>query len=54
MGDHGKQEVAGALHGWRAALTIGGGEAEREAGGRRRGDLSAISENSRDPTIKLK
>ena len=47
-----KQEVACGLPRRRAALlSAGGGEAERERGGRRRVDLFAKSENSSDPTV---
>ena len=46
----GKQELACGPPQRRAALNCTGGrEAEREGGGRRRVDLFANSENSRDP-----
>ena len=50
-----KQEVACGLPRRRAApLSAGGGEAERERGGRRLLGLFANSKKFRDPTIKLK
>jgi len=50
-----KQEVAGGVP-WRRAvpLSAGGGEAERERGGRRLLGLFANSKKFRDPTVKLK
>ena len=48
----GKQELACGPPQRRAALNCAGGrEVEREGGGRRRVDLFANSENSRDPTV---
>ena len=47
-------EAGGGLRPPTAVGSAGGGEAERERGGRRRVDLFAYSENSRDPTVKLK
>jgi len=50
-----KQEVACGLPRRRAApLSAGGGEAERERGGRRLLGLFANSKKFRDPTVKLK
>ena len=47
-----QQEVAcGPPRRWVALNCAGGGEAERERGGRRRVDLFVNSENSRDPTV---
>ena len=52
VGRWAKQEVACGPPRRRAALNCAGGcEAERERGGRRRVDLFANSENSRDPTV---
>ena len=50
-----KQEVACGLPRRRAApLSAGGGEAEREIGGRRLLGLFANSKKFRDPNVKLK
>ena len=55
VGRWAKQEMACGLPRRPAVpLRAGGGEAERERGGRRRVDLFANSENSRDPIVKLK
>ena len=55
VGRWAKQEVTYGLPRRQAApLSAGGGEAERERGGRRLLGLFANSKKFRDPTVKLK